>query len=325
MPEPTPARALSQALLALTRLADQARPQDLLAQAVQVLRALVPFDSAWWGQMSAGKGAAGPRNWLHGSVGLSQDFAQEWGALAAVDVFGLQSMARLGQVLRERDVIGLLPDPPEMQAFAERHGLHHCMALTVELPRSGLLFFVSVYRSAQRPEFSDADTVLFGEFVQHLVLHWQLRLQRLQQADTHRPWDGFALAAPTGQLLFAGLRISLALGAACPDWAGTHLPAELVQAFDRVPCSVKLGKACRLRLAPCGTLIALSLATGSHKPPLAPRELGVALLYAEGHAYKAIAAQLGLTPATVRTYLRTAYAELGVRNKLELVAALRAG
>jgi len=33
---------------------------------------------------------------------------------------------------------------------------------------------------------------------------------------------------------------------------------------------------------------------------------------------------LGLTPATVRTYLRAAYAVLGVRNKLELVAALRA-
>ena len=35
------------------------------------------------------------------------------------------------------------------------------------------------------------------------------------------------------------------------------------------------------------------------------------------------AGALGLTPATVRTYLRTAYAVLGVRNKLELVAALR--
>ena len=34
-------------------------------------------------------------------------------------------------------------------------------------------------------------------------------------------------------------------------------------------------------------------------------------------------ATLGLTPATVRTYLRTAYAALGVSNKLELVAALR--
>ena len=57
--------------------------------------------------------------------------------------------------------------------------------------------------------------------------------------------------------------------------------------------------------------------------PLAPRELGAALLYAQGHSYKEIAATLGLTPATVRTYLRNAYASLGVQNKVELIGALR--
>ena len=45
--------------------------------------------------------------------------------------------------------------------------------------------------------------------------------------------------------------------------------------------------------------------------------------YAQGRSHKDIAATLGLTPATVRTYLRTAYAALGVSNKLELVVALR--
>ena len=43
------------------------------------------------------------------------------------------------------------------------------------------------------------------------------------------------------------------------------------------------------------------------------------MLYAQGRSHKDIAATLGLTPATVRT----AYAALGVSNKLELVAALR--
>ena len=47
------------------------------------------------------------------------------------------------------------------------------------------------------------------------------------------------------------------------------------------------------------------------------------MLYAQGRSHKDIAATLGLTPATVRTYLRTAYAALGVSNKLELVSALR--
>ncbi len=38
------------------------------------------------------------------------------------------------------------------------------------------------------------------------------------------------------------------------------------------------------------------------------------MLYAQGRSHKDIAATLGLTPATVRTYLRTAYAALGVSN-----------
>lgn len=79
----------------------------------------------------------------------------------------------------------------------------------------------------------------------------------------------------------------------------------------------------RLRLEPCGSLVAITIPSRRHDSPLAPRELGAAMLYAQGRSSKDIAATLGLTPATVRTYLRNAYALLGVRNKVELVAALR--
>ncbi|UCV01302.1 helix-turn-helix transcriptional regulator [Acidovorax radicis] len=323
VPAADPVRTLSRGLLQLAALAHGTPPQHLLQQALVALQGLVPFDAAWWGEVSAGDVQAGPRNWLHGSIGLSQDFAKEWNALAAVDEFARRSMDRLGEVIRERDVIDGPPEDPRIVAFAERHGLHHCMALTAELPHSGLLFFVSIYRPRSRPEFSDAETVLFGEFVAHLLQHWHHLLQRLQSDSPSRPWDGFALAQSSGELLFAGLRISLALGDACPGWAGPHLPAAVAQAITRAPCTLAVGKAVRLRLEPCGPLVAISMASRQHKPTLAPRELSAAMLYAHGHSHKDIAASLGLTPATVRTYLRTAYAALGVSNKLELVAALR--
>ncbi|HCE95095.1 MAG: helix-turn-helix transcriptional regulator [Burkholderiales bacterium GWA2_64_37] len=327
-----PLRALSRSLLQLAEQAQHAPPQDLLHQALQTLRGLVPFDSAWWGEVSAGESGAGggaqevqaaPRNWLHGSIGLARGFADEWNALSAADDFAKHSMRHLGEVIRERDLVGAPPEDPQVMAFAERHGLYHCMALTAELPHSGLLFFVSVYRTPTRSEFTDAETVLFGEFVLHLLQHWHHRLQRLQSDSPRRPWDSFALAQPTGELLFAGLRISQALRAAYPEWAGTRLPPAVVQALPGAPCNLALGKACRLRLERCGPLVALSIASRQHKQALAPRELSVAMLYAQGQSHKDIAATLGLTPATVRTYLRTAYAALGVRNKLELVAALR--
>lgn len=58
-------------------------------------------------------------------------------------------------------------------------------------------------------------------------------------------------------------------------------------------------------------------------PALAPRELSAALLFAQGLSYKEVARALALSPATVRTYLKSAYAGLQVTNKVELVAALR--
>lgn len=57
---------------------------------------------------------------------------------------------------------------------------------------------------------------------------------------------------------------------------------------------------------------------------LSPREHRVARLFARGLSYKEIARQLGLSPATVRTYLRDAYLRLGVKNKIELNLALTA-
>ncbi|MBB6559098.1 DNA-binding CsgD family transcriptional regulator [Acidovorax soli] len=329
-----PLRALSASLLQLAALARTAPPEGLLLQALQMLRGtLVDFDTAWWGEVSAGDAGAPPRNWLHGSIGLAKGFAAEWNALAMADLFAQQSMDQLGVVLREsaddmppQGVEQGVEIPPDIDAFCRRHGLYHCMAITVAMPKSGLMFFVSMYRGPGRPNFTDTEAALFGEFVPHLLAHWQHRLEQLQTAPAgNGPWDSYALADGAGQLLFVGLRVGRALQAAYPDWSGTALPAALLGALPAtLPGSLALGRACRLRLEACGPLLAISMPSPhDSKPPLAPRELSAATLYAHGQSYKDIATTLGLTPATVRTYLRSAYAQLGVRNKVELVAALR--
>ncbi len=58
---------------------------------------------------------------------------------------------------------------------------------------------------------------------------------------------------------------------------------------------------------------------------LSNREREVAEAYAEGQSYKEIARSLNLSPATVRTHLRTVYRKLEVTSKLELVQALHGG
>lgn len=55
---------------------------------------------------------------------------------------------------------------------------------------------------------------------------------------------------------------------------------------------------------------------------LSTREREVADAYAAGQSYKEIARELGLSPTTVRSHLRTVYGKLGVTSKIELARFL---
>lgn len=55
---------------------------------------------------------------------------------------------------------------------------------------------------------------------------------------------------------------------------------------------------------------------------LSKRELEVAAAYAEGLSYKEIARDLGVSPTTIRSHLRTVYGKLGVTSKIGLSQAL---
>jgi two-component system nitrate/nitrite response regulator NarL len=62
------------------------------------------------------------------------------------------------------------------------------------------------------------------------------------------------------------------------------------------------------------------------RPSLSPREVEILLLAAEGNTTPEIAAQLHLSPATVKTHLQKVYDKLGVTDRTSAVAAaLRRG
>nr|WP_315201724.1 LuxR C-terminal-related transcriptional regulator [uncultured Albidiferax sp.] len=313
-------QSFSAALLAMASAARDSSPGCLLHDALQALRSVVPFRSAWWGECSDAQDSVPPRNWLHGRINLQSGFAQEWNDLAAKDVFASSSMRSCGTVVR---LSGHGDPSSELTAFSRRHDLFHAMALTCELPGSGTLFFVSLYRSETASAFSDRDCALFAEFCAHLLRHWHTRVQDLLGARAALVANGFGLADGCGDLLYLGESLAAAIHRQYPDWSGSRLPRALAAAQRQVPCSVALGGR-GLTLQPCGQLTVLSLDRGHRPAVLPPRERTVAMLYSRGHSYKEIARLLDLSPATVRTYLRNAYLQLGVRNKIELGNALGA-
>lgn len=315
--------AFSACLLELGSLARHARADVLVRDALLAWRKLVPFDAGWWGEVTDDP----PRNVLHGSLGLDAAFTDEWNRLiAAQDTFAQDSMAQPGTVMRAS---GGYQGPPGVIAdFIDRHRLHAIMAITVELPASGLQFFIALYRHDPHDGFSDTEGALFAEFTRHLLQAWQYRLVDL---CTNGPLDGVALCDRDGRLCYLGRRIAALLnmqtcmhtggqpGGQTDSWGGTTLPSAVVAALHGAPRCIRFAGA-RLSLEPVGELVAVSLSVNTLA--LTPRELSAALLYAQGLSYKEVARVLALSPATVRTYLKTAYARLEVTNKVALIGAL---
>lgn len=308
----------SRGLLALDRLlALGASPSKLMREGLALLRTLVPFDAAWWGECSGGIDGMAPNNWLSGHINLSADFAREWNRICASDRFANESMQRLGTVVSS---VGYADPEPSVEAFARRHDLYHVMAITRALPGSGLLQFVSLYRYRASPDFEPAHRVLFEHFSAHLMQRWSALIATIigDGADVS---EAHGLVDAAGDFVYVGARLALLLRERFPHWNGTQLPDGLALAVRQPSAALKLGGR-RLDTRRCGDLVLLSLAPQRRRALLPPREMSVALLYADGQSHKEIARETGLAPATVRTYLREAYLRLGVSDKVALSRAL---
>ncbi|MBQ0931163.1 helix-turn-helix transcriptional regulator [Ideonella alba] len=309
--------SFSTALLTLDELPPTASPARLMSDGMAALRALVPFDAAWWGECSGGMDGLAPRNWLSGRLNLGADFAREWNRIGAVDRFAAASMQQLDAAVWSS---GYADPEPAVEAFATRHDLFHALAITRALPGSGLMHFIALYRGQQAPAFEAAQRRLFELFSAHLMQRWSRRVTALL-GQARAGADAHALVDAAGEFVYLDARLGLWLRERFPAWQGTQLPAELTTGLGAGATSLRVGRR-RLSLQRCGELWLLGLAPQRRAPVLPPRELGVALLYAHGHTHKQIARELGLSPSTVRTYLRDAYQRLGVSTKAALARRL---
>ncbi|MES2942450.1 MAG: LuxR C-terminal-related transcriptional regulator [Pseudomonadota bacterium] len=312
-------QALSNCLLTVARTARQPASEHLLLDSMLTLKTMVPFRSAWWGECSDVQPGIPRMNWAHGRINLSDSFARDWGQLASVDTFAAESMNDCGRVVRNSGHDGA---GHEMMLFSQRYDLFHAMAVTMKLADSGLMFFVSLYRSENSAAFDEHDSVLFSAFFTHLLHHWEVRVREALGHTVSSSFERFALTNAVGELLYVGKQLGAAIYQTYPEWTGSRLPVRMLPALGQVPGVIAVGR-CKLKLQPYGTLVALAMDDGLRESELPPRERTVAILYSQGQSYKVIARQLDLSPATVRTYLRNAYLQLGVRNKIELGQALR--
>ncbi|MFO1251788.1 MAG: LuxR C-terminal-related transcriptional regulator [Inhella sp.] len=319
MPCPAPTlEQLSEHLLALGGLARRLPAGAFLCEALHTLQTLLRFRSGWWGLALDADRSGPPAIYQSQSLGLPEHFAADWLAIAAEDHFGDAIRAQPGQVQRGSDAG--LPLPEAVRAFDRRHGIEHAMGLALEDAATGHGFFICLYRGPADEPFSDTDARCFGVWARHLLQLWQFALQDALRAGPGGAPARAACADRSGRLVYVGTRLGEWLLARWPGWDGLRLPPDFSAALQggSLPAAAA-GLRCSLQGEQLWLLLDEECA---QEAPLSPRRRQVAQLFAQGQSSKEIARQLGLTPATVRTYLRDAYLALQVRNKVELGGAL---
>jgi DNA-binding CsgD family transcriptional regulator len=312
-------KAFNLCVLQLGLLARERSASQFITDGLLAFRRLVPFDSAWWGEMSTSNAEVPPKSWMHGRINLPGWFAADWHKSSGSDKFSHATLSQPGKVVRES---GFTDPCEEVNDFIRRHDLYHAMCITFELPESGLMFFVCLYRGMQASAFNNREAGLFSSFCDHLLQLWRFQVQDMIRIDTGNKEADFGVARMDGSLLYVGASLCVAIQREFPTWSGSMLPEAMIAQLQKAPCAMRLGRSA-VTLSPNSDHVVLSLEAQSRGAVLAPRERTVAMLFAAGHSYKEIAKILALSPATVRTYLRNCYVQLGVKSKVELGSVLR--
>lgn len=295
---------------------------------LQRVRALIPFDAAIWGS-----GAEEPQL-IFGiaACDFPPERLMEYGARwQAHDVLRSAVSHRPGQCLRNEDVHSLEDHYASeiYREFCGPSGIEHALGVTQIDPVTNVGELIFLFRSDRRAVFRDDERDALELIMPHLAAAWRHRL--LWHVARQAPGEGataqalaqgHAVIDALGQVHASDAAFGLRMRALFPDWIGPRLPDELRRVLQQGASQIRVrGQGFLLHRGQDRHI--LSLAAEIETPLLSSAERRVALLFATGLTAARVAADLGVSPATVRNHLSSIYAKLGVHSKVELVRKLR--
>ncbi len=190
-------------------------------------------------------------------------------------------------------------------------------------PDTTLIHTLVLFRADPQRPFSERDRqvkeFLFPHLLQLAREHCFRFLRR--QAPVASELYRMAVADGEGVLQQVEPGFSDLLSHEWPEWQGAGLPAPLIEDAGETGCYD--GRHIHARLQKTGGLLLLQLRPRVEADLLTARERQVARAYARGLSYRAIAAQLQISPSTVRNQLNSVYRKLGINDKSRLAEALR--
>jgi len=302
----------SNTLLEVYRLAREEPLERFLQTMLECIQPLIPFSAAWWGN---GAPSADNPELMHSYYlyNLPDSYFEDWRSIKDHDNTIEQVSHKSGSA------VVLTIDSPEisngLKWLAQKYNFSELMCIIISQDEvSGLIDHLSLYRSTDDIPFSALEINLLEALMPHLLsaksINHLRNAQVLQESRKGVP-QALAICDAKGVLKISEPGFADLLLNEWPDWKGPILPFMPTQDGYQ-------GQMLSIEAFPRDEKFLLVARTLYPIEQLSTREQDVAVRFGQGETYKEIARDIGISPNTVRYYLRSIYIKLGINNKTEI-------
>ncbi|RYH52585.1 MAG: response regulator transcription factor [Alcaligenaceae bacterium] len=313
----------NQLLLHLYRLSHEQPVEKFQDAALELLKPVLPFDSAWWGSATVTDAGLDVHTiHLHRQP---EEMLQAYEEVKHLDTAAQTVTMRPADTLAF-DGHYLFGGKHQKAArdYVRRFEQSHFFVGSILIPERRFTRWLTLFRANTEAHCTERERSLLGHLMPHVQQALELnRLTHLRQLP-QSPASGHlsaALADPRGIVQHMDSVFEYALSAEWPGWRGPRLPTEVLLAAQRGEQRL-VARTLVITLNAQHGMLWLLARPRRAVDSLSPREESVARLLAKGLTYKQIAALHKRSPATVRNQIRSVYDKLHVSNVAALVEAL---
>lgn len=310
--------AVNQVILTLYRDGRDIALHSYQNWALEQVRPLIPFDSAWWGNA-----AVEPMkiHWIH-LHNCDPSIREVYPPYIAQDFFRAALMANPGKTVNMADLT-TREDFVRTALYREcgkRFHIEWSLGTLLIDPESSLQEFLTLWRHDGDKPFNEDERQIKQLLMPHLAEALRgVRLRHfLRGLDTRgKAW---ALTDDHGYIREASPGFIAVLRDHWTKWRGNLLPESVAQRV--LEGRGYESKSLTIELVSSENLCFLQVRPRSALDKLTARESEIVKRYAAGATYAEIARTLKLSPATVRNHISHCFKKLSVTNKGQLASLL---
>lgn len=322
-------KAYNDLLLELYRLAQSAPAAEFQMQAMDRMREVFDFDSAFWatGVVDPGVGVTAHTAFLYRQP---PEMMENWVRVNKHDELAFEAFRQQGTTL---NVALCGPEwqarfPPEVRVHISRYGMAHSLSTIIAEPVLQIWTGVGLYRADPGRPYTEDARLLVQNLLPHLSEAWNISRFAFMDAARNNAMfsgQGRAICDAQGVLYNADRNFAEFMLAEWPQWKGPRLPREMLSALADDGPRRYAGERITISAESLQNMELLTARERTAVDDLSPREYDVAVLFANGANFRTIADTLHIAPVTVRNHLRNIYVKLGIGNKVELARLMRGG